>query len=133
MDKTSIIIVDDHVIFREGLKLLIETEGLGQVIAEADNGKEFLDLLKVFVPDVVIMDIEMPVMNGLDATKQAISENPELKIIGLTMLNDKEKCFAMREAGATGYIQKTSGKVEFENALNAVKNGKTYFYTDRQQ
>jgi DNA-binding NarL/FixJ family response regulator len=132
MDKTKIIIVDDHVIFREGLKLLIETEGLGQVIAEADNGKEFLDLLHRFTPDLVIMDIEMPVMNGLDATKKAISANPGLKIIGLTMLTDSEKCSAMREAGALGYIQKTSGKMEFENAINAVKNGETYFYTDRQ-
>ena len=73
---TKIIIVDDHLMFREGIKLLIETEGMGKVIAEADNGQEFLRLLVNHDPDLVLMDIEMPVMGGLDATIAAIAIRP---------------------------------------------------------
>jgi DNA-binding NarL/FixJ family response regulator len=84
---TKIILVDDHLLFREGMKLLIETEGMGVVIAEAPDGKAFLDMLEPLDPDLVLMDIEMPVMGGIEATEKAIAMKPSLKILLVTMLD----------------------------------------------
>jgi len=126
----KIIIVDDHSLFREGIKLLIENEGLGEVIAEAENGAIFLDLLQTVIPDLVIMDIEMPVMDGLEATQQALKLYPGLKILVLTMLNQKANYFDMVNAGALGFVLKTSGKQEFEKAINAIMQGESYFSND---
>jgi len=123
----KIIIVDDHSLFREGIKLLIENEGLGEVIAEAENGAIFLDILQTVVPDLVIMDIEMPVMNGLEATQKALKIYPDLKILVLTMLNQKANYFDMVNAGALGFVLKTSGKQEFEKAINSIMLGESYF------
>jgi len=123
----KIIIVDDHSLFREGIKLLIENENLGTVIAEAENGQVFLDLLENLNPDLVIMDIEMPVMGGLEAIKKALKIRPDLKILVLTMLNDKTNYTDMIYAGALGFVVKTSGKNEFENAINTIMEGESYF------
>ena len=123
----KIIIVDDHSLFREGMKLLIENEGLGEVIGEAENGKEFLDLLETHDPDLVIMDIEMPVMGGLEATKKGLKMRPGLKILVLTMLNEKANYVEMTNAGVYGFVLKTSGKQEFEKAINAINQGESYF------
>lgn len=123
----KIIIVDDHSLFREGIKLLIENEGFGEVIAEAENGQVFLDLLENLAPDMVIMDIEMPVMDGLEAAKKALKMRPDLKILVLTMLSEKANYFDMINAGAMGFVLKTSGKQEFEKAINAIMCGESYF------
>ena len=123
----NIIIVDDHSLFREGIKLLIENEGIGQVIAEAKNGQEFLDLLDIHHPDVVIMDIEMPVMGGLEATRKALKLQPDLKILVLTMQSEKANYSDMINAGALGFVLKTSGKKELEKAFQAISNGESYF------
>jgi len=123
----KIIIVDDHALFREGIKLLIENEGLGEVIAEAENGQVFLDLLETLRPDLVIMDIEMPVMGGMEATRKALEIRPDLKILVLTMLNDKANYYEMTHAGAIGFVLKTAGKQEFEKAINTITNGESYF------
>ena len=113
----KIIIVDDHSLFREGIKLLIENEYLGEVIAEAENGQIFLQQLETHSPDLVIMDIEMPVMGGLEATQKALILHPNLKILVLTMQNEKSNCLDFIHAGAMGLVLKTSGKNEFENAI----------------
>jgi len=126
----NIILVDDHSLFREGIKLLIENENLGKIIAEADNGQEFLDLLPTHQPDLVIMDIEMPVLNGLEATRQAILANPDLKILILTMLNDKTNYQDLVNAGAMGFVLKTSGKQDFEKAIQAISLGGNYFSSE---
>lgn len=123
----KIIVVDDHALFREGIKLLIENEKIGEVIAEAENGAQFLELLRVHNPDLVIMDIEMPIMDGLEATKKATSLRPDLKILVLTMLNHKANYNEMIFAGAMGFVLKTSGKDEFEKAINTVIGGESYF------
>ncbi|MDO9634428.1 MAG: response regulator transcription factor [Paludibacter sp.] len=123
----KIMLVDDHSLFREGIKLLIENEGLGEVIAEAENGKEFLDLLKIHNPDLVIMDIEMPVMGGLEATRKGLEMRPGLKILALTMLNEKANYVEMTNAGVIGFVLKTSGKQEFEKAIKAINQGESYF------
>jgi len=124
---TKIIIVDDHLMFREGIKLLIETEGMGKVIAEADNGQELLDLLVMHNPDLVLMDIEMPVMGGLEATIAAIAIKPHLKILVLTMLGNKDNYTSMINAGVMGFVLKTSGKQELEKAIRTVIGGESYF------
>ena len=129
-NNAKIIIVDDHSLFREGMKLLIEMEGLGVVIAEAENGKVFLNLLKELNPDLVLMDIKMPVMDGLEATVKALANRPNLKILALTMLSDKDNYTSMMNAGAMGYLLKTSEKQELEKAIKTVISGKNYFSND---
>lgn len=126
----KIIVVDDHPLFREGIKLLIENEGLGKVIAEAENGQVLLEMLETLQPDLVIMDIEMPVMGGLEATRKALQVRPELKILVLTMLNDKANYFEMTNAGVSGFVLKTAGKQEFEKAINTIARGACYFSND---
>jgi DNA-binding NarL/FixJ family response regulator len=124
---TKIIIVDDHPLFREGMKLLIEVEGMGEVIAEAENGRIFLDLLEKLHPDLVLMDIQMPVMGGLEATRKALAMMPDLKILALTMLNRKDNYTEMINAGAMGFVLKTSGKQELEKAIKTLIGGECYF------
>jgi DNA-binding NarL/FixJ family response regulator len=123
----KIILVDDHSLFREGIKLLIENEGFGEVIAEAENGQQFIDLLNIHQPDLVIMDIEMPVMNGLEATQKAIQLFPNLRILVLTMLSEKSNYIDLVNAGALGFVLKTSGKQEFEKAIKTITEGGNYF------
>ncbi|MEI6433260.1 MAG: response regulator transcription factor [Bacteroidota bacterium] len=124
---TKIIIVDDHSLFREGMKLLIEKEEMGEVIAEAENGQAFLNLLETLNPDLVLMDIEMPVMNGVEATIRALAKKPNLKILALTMRSEKDNYTDMITAGALGFVLKTSGKQELEKAIKAVIKGESYF------
>jgi len=124
---TKIVIVDDHELFREGIKYFIESEGMGEVIAEAENGQQFLDLLENNIPELVLMDIEMPVMNGLEATTKAIIIQPCLKILVLTMFYQKNSYYDMMNAGAAGIVLKTSGKQELENAIKTVIAGGQYF------
>ncbi len=123
----KIIIVDDHLLFREGIKLLIEKEGFGKVIAEAENGNEFLNLLKKHQPDLVIMDIDMPYMDGLEATKIALKSQPDLKILVLTMMSEYTTNVEIRNAGAVGSVLKSSGKKEFEKAFRVILSGESYF------
>ncbi len=126
----KIILVDNHIVFREGMKLWIENVGLGEIIAEASNGYEFIDLLHRHTPDLVIMDFELPKMNGVEATKFALKIQPEIKILGISLQNDLNNYIEMILAGATGFMLKTSGKIEFENAINAVVDGDCYFSED---
>lgn len=123
----KIIIVDDHQMFRNGLKVLIEMGKLGTVIAEAENGKQFLELLDNHHPDIVLMDIDMPVMNGIEATKEALSRNPDLKIMALSMHGSKNFYVQMIEAGAKGFIMKRSGKDELEKGITDLINGESFF------
>lgn len=122
-----IILVDDHALFREGMKLLIETEGIGMVVAEAENGKEFLELLGTHSPDLVILDIEMPVMGGLEALREAKKIQPDIKILVLTMLSEKANYSDMVSAGAMGFVLKTAGKKDLEKAIKTLIGGECYF------
>ncbi len=125
--KPKIIIVDDHTLFREGIRLLIENENIGKVISEADNGQCFLKLLETQDPDLVLMDIEMPIMDGFEATERAKNLNPDLKILVLTMQGDKNDYVKMVNAGAKGFVLKTAGKEELEKAIFSVLAGEHYF------
>jgi len=125
--KTDIIIVDDHLIFRQGLKAIINYEDVGSIIGESSNGEEFLNLLENLKPDLVLMDIDMPHMNGFEATQKALEIMPDLKIIGFTVFPETEYYDKMMEIGARGFILKSSGFNELENAIKTVMKGEIYF------
>ncbi|PKP53713.1 MAG: DNA-binding response regulator [Bacteroidetes bacterium HGW-Bacteroidetes-1] len=122
-----VIIVDDHEIFRSGLKMVINKLGYAKVVAEASDGAEFLQILEHEVTDLVLMDIEMPVMNGIEATKKALEKYPSLKIIALTMFKEDAYIQSMMEAGVKGFLIKNIRKEVLDRALQAVYNGKTYY------
>jgi DNA-binding NarL/FixJ family response regulator len=128
--KIRIIIVDDHEIFRSGLKSLIEQENIGQVIGEACNGAEFLKIIEKVTPDLVLMDIDMPVMNGVEATEQALKMNPGLNILVLSMYNDYAHYSLLLGAGAKGFISKSSGKLGLQRGILAVSSGENFFSSD---
>jgi DNA-binding NarL/FixJ family response regulator len=111
----KIILVDDHALFREGIKLLIEMEQIGHVVAEADNGQSFIDLLNEYSPDLVILDIDMPVMDGLKATRKALAKMPGLKILVLSMHGNQEYYSGFIDAGVKGFTLKTAGKAEHKS------------------
>lgn len=128
--KYKIVIVDDHSLFREGLCLLIDKEGIGEVIAEADNGLKLFDILETKKPDVVLMDIDMPIMNGLEATAKVIQKYPDINILVLSMHGDQEHYSQLINAGAKGFVLKTSGKQELETAIRSVAQGESYFSSE---
>lgn len=124
--KTKIIIADDHKIMREGLKALIEKQPDMEVSAEAQDGLSVTKLARKLMPQVIIMDIGMPEMNGIDATRQIISENKEIKIIALSMHSDRRFVLEMLKAGASGYLLKDSAFEELVNAVHTVMSGQSY-------
>ena len=124
--KTKIIIADDHKIMREGLKALIEKQPDMEVAAEARDGPEVTKLARKLAPQVIIMDIGMPEMNGIDATRQVLSENKDIKIIALSMHSDRRFVLEMLKAGASGYLLKDSAFEELVNAVHTVMTGQSY-------
>jgi DNA-binding NarL/FixJ family response regulator len=126
----NIILVDDHALFRDGLKFILTQISGYTVIGEASNGIEFLELLKTTSPDLVLMDIAMPEMDGIEATKRALGLYPELKIVALSSYGDEIYYRQMIQQGVHGFITKTSNKDELEFAINTVANGNNYFSQD---
>ena len=122
-----VVIVDDHGLFRNGLKLLLGTTNQIQVAGEAANGIEFLELLNTIEPDVVLMDIDMPGMDGIEATRRALALKPALKIITLSMFGEDEYYYQMIEAGVKGFLLKNSELNELKQAILQVAAGRTYF------
>jgi DNA-binding NarL/FixJ family response regulator len=104
----KIIIVDDQLVFRQSLAVTLKTAGDVEIIGEASNGEEFLTMLKTKTPEIVFMDIEMPVMNGIQATQKAIKMYPNLLIIGLSLYDNESYVEKLLDAGARGYLLKTS-------------------------
>lgn len=126
-ESIKIFIVDDHEIFRNGLKMVLGKLKYLNIIGEAGNGKEFLEKLESDLPDIVLMDIQMPVMNGIKATKQALKKHPDLKIVALTMFNDDEYIQSMIDAGVKGFLIKNIQKDILHQALQAIHNGGNYY------
>jgi DNA-binding NarL/FixJ family response regulator len=127
MEKINIYLVDDHKLFREGLKLLLKNLDEINEIWEASNGEEFLKGLSERRPDLVLMDIEMPVMNGIEATIRAIEQYPEMKVVALSMYGDEEYFHKMIDAGACGFLMKNSDFSEVKKAVINVLQGNNYF------
>ncbi len=124
--KTKILLVDDHKILRDGICSIVKGYPDMEVIGEAANGKAALQLVEELSPDIVIMDISMPDLNGIDATRMIIADNPNIKVIALSMHHDKQFVSEIFKAGASGYLLKDCAFDELEHAVNIVMDGKTY-------
>ncbi len=127
MSRIKVAIVDDHSLFRNGLKLLLSGYPEIEVVGESSNGKEFLDDLSHTMPDIVLMDIEMPVMNGIDATTESLKKYPGMKIITLSMFGEEEYYYKMIDAGVKGFVLKNSDIDEVVKAIQTVMADGTYF------
>lgn len=124
---SNIVLVDDHILFRDGLKFILSNmEGIN-ISGEASNGIEFLEILHDHVPDLVLMDISMPEMDGFECTQVALSQVPDLKVIALSSFGEEIYYRKMIEAGVKGFLTKNSSKDELEQAINSVLNGDHYF------
>jgi DNA-binding NarL/FixJ family response regulator len=123
---TRIIIADDHTIVRHGLAKLIEAEEDMEVIAQTENGISTVELARELSPDIVVMDVAMPDLNGIDATQQILRENPKVRVLALSMHSGKKFVIAMLQAGAMGYLLKDCALEELISAIRTVIEGKTY-------
>ena len=129
----KILLVDDHTLFRNGLKMLLDTLPGYEVTGEASNGKEFLELIAKYDYDIIFLDIEMPEINGIEAAKQAIEQKPELRIITLSMYGDEEYYDQMVDAGAKGFLLKNTNLQEVKTAIDTVMSGGNYFSQELMQ
>lgn len=123
---TRVIVADDHTIVRHGLTNLLQQDAEFEVIAEAENGQTTVELAREMLPDIVVMDVGMPDLNGIDATQQIIRDNPKVKVLALSMHSGKKFVMAMLKAGASGYLLKDCALEELTNALRTIVEGKTY-------
>ena len=130
MDGIKIILVDDKVVYRNAIKTLLQKLGDVEIIAEASNGAEFLRLLETNKPDLVFMDIEMPEMNGIEATKAALKINPDLVIIGLSMYDNQKYVNDLIDAGARGYLLKLSDNAQIFRQI--IKNPKAEIFFSKE-
>jgi two-component system response regulator NreC len=121
-----IVIADDHQILRQGLRTLLEKEPDMEVVAEAEDGRKTVALVKEVIPHVVIMDVNMPDLNGIEASRQILAEFPEVKIIALSMHADRRFVINMLKAGAQGYLLKDCAFEELAQAIRLVMANKTY-------
>jgi len=126
----QIIIADDHQIVRQGLVTLLEKESDMQVVAEAEDGSRTVTLAREFVPHVIVMDIKMPILDGVQATKQILTELPNIKVIGLSMHADRHFVITMLKAGARGYLLKDCAFEELAQAIRLVVSDKIYLSPD---
>jgi DNA-binding NarL/FixJ family response regulator len=125
--RKKIMIVEDHAMFREGMKRVIsEIEDL-DLVGEAGDGVEFLRLLKKVEPDIVLMDIQMPKMDGIEATEKALKIYPSMKIFVLSMFGEEEYVYSMVERGVSGFILKTAGLLDFQRAIAKILAGQQYY------
>ena len=127
MEKTRIIIADDHQLFRNGLKILLNSFPEFEVSGEASNGEEFLRLLKTTRADIALMDINMPDMDGIEATRRGLKICPSINIIALSMYGEEEYYYKMVDAGAKGFLLKDSDISEVKEAILTVMKGGSYF------
>ena len=122
-----VLVVDDHKLFREGLMALLHAAAETVVVGEAGTGQEAVAQCQETSPDVVLMDIQMPDMNGIDATRHILADQPNVGVIMLTMLEDDDSLFAAMRAGARGYILKGADKAEVLRTIRAVADGQALF------
>lgn len=126
MRKTRILIVDDHGLIRDGLKVLLERDGKYHVVGEARDGREAIAKADELVPDVILMDIGMPNLNGIEATKRILQKMPDIKILALSILTDKLYIVEMLKAGARGYVPKNAATEELIAAIDTFGRGNSY-------
>lgn len=127
MSAIKLLIVDDHKIIINGIRAMLENLPHIQIIGEAYNGREAVEFVNNHSIDLVIMDIKMPEVNGIEATKAILSEHPDIKVLALSMFDDNLYISNMLQAGASGYILKNTDKQELITAIQKVAEGETYF------
>jgi DNA-binding NarL/FixJ family response regulator len=126
MDPYRIVLADDHLMLRHGIKRILADERDLEVVGEVSDGLELLDLLKNLSPDLVILDISMPNLRGIEATREIKMIRPKVKVLILTMHNDKDYLYYAIRAGAEGYLLKEDADTELFSAITAIRRGRTY-------
>ena len=130
MDTIKVLLVDDHEIIRTGLRTLLQREHDLSVVGEASDGRMAVQQVLELAPDVVVMDLTMPHLNGIDATRQAMAAKPSLRVIGLSASGDDRMVVEMLRAGAVGHVNKTAAAAELITAIRTVLRGSFYFSPD---
>jgi len=125
---TRLLLVDDHAVVRSGLRMLLENERDVQIIGEAGNAMDAIEAATRLNPDVILMDIGLPDLSGIDATREIKKRLPNVAIVALTIHEDEEYFFKMLEAGATGYVPKRAAPEELITAIRAAATGQVYLY-----
>ncbi len=128
MKKIRILVVDDHAVMRDGIRALLHTHDDMEVIGEASEGKEAVEKAQELSPDVVVMDIAMPGMDGLEATRRITKKNPKIKVLVLTQHDNKEYVISAIKAGSAGYVPKRALGSELISAIRAVCRGESFLY-----
>lgn len=123
MEPIRVLLADDHTLFRKGIRTILEQMSVVAVVGEAATGHEVVVQARELVPDVILMDIKMPVMSGIEATKIVLQENPHIGVILVTMFDDPESVFAGMRAGARGYVLKEADPEELGRAVEAANRG----------
>jgi DNA-binding NarL/FixJ family response regulator len=126
MQKIKVLIVDDHTLVRDGIRALLALVADTKVVGEASNGKEAVEKVKKLAPDVVLMDLAMPIMSGLEATRRIRKRFPGTKVLALTQYEDREYIVPTIEAGARGFVSKTAAFAELASAIQAVYHGGSF-------
>jgi len=126
MAKIRVLVVDDHTIVRDGICALLKLAGDIEVVGEAANGREALEMVRKLMPDVMLIDIAMPNMNGLEATRHIRKEFPRVRVLVLTQYDDKEHVFWAIEAGANGFISKTAASSDLASGIRSVYRGESF-------
>lgn len=126
MSRIKVLLAEDHTIVRKGIRSLLDSEPDIEVVGEAEDGREAVEKAERLSPDVVLMDISMPSLNGLEATRQILRRSPEVKVLILTMHTNEEYIFQFLRAGAAGYLIKQTAPIELVSAIQAVYRGDSF-------
>lgn len=127
MKKMRILLADDHAVTRAGLRLLLERQPNIEVVGEAENGRELVELATTLTPDIAVVDIAMPNLNGIEATRQIVAKQPRLSVVILSMYSDETYVMRALEAGARAFLLKDSAIADLTGAVEAVSQGKAFF------
>ena len=127
LKKITVLLAEDHAVVRQGLRTLLESEGHSEVVGQAQTGREAVDLAASLHPDVILMDIAMPVLNGLEATRQILAANPAAKVLILSAHSDDEYIERMTAVGVAGFLEKQTSAEVLTSAIQEVAKGKTFF------
>ncbi len=127
MEPIRVLIADDHPLFRDGMHGLLDSEADTEVVGEAKTGEEAVELAEALQPDVILMDIKMPGINGIEATREVVSRSPHIGVLVVTMFEDDDSVFAAMRAGARGYLLKDARGDEVLGAIRAVAGGQAIF------
>jgi len=126
--KIRLVLADDHLVVRSGLRMLLESKQDMEIVAEAETGREAVEKVRQLLPDVVLMDIQMPDLNGIEATERIKAVAPQTAVLALTMHEDDHYFFEMLHAGASGYVPKRAAPDELINAIRTVSEGQVFLY-----